>query len=1295
MAASNDKIEKIYIVRADGTLAIIKDLREINQLFLDIAKSKAQLNAQQDGITNSAELTLMKEQMAELVAQETQLIERRQAAMESARQEIAANAQLIGSYDALTAAISGAAAGEGATGAAPGVSSPAAAVDAVAEAQERLTEATEGSAAAQQAANSTTTEAISEEQRLSQILVQAQADRMRVSAALRENSRAYNDGLITQEQFIATGGRLTQEQATLNRTIADTRRELTQQIVASQSAETSMQQLGTVLGILRAQYRQLTQAQRESAEGMELQTNIQTMDAEIKRLDGTIGNFQRNVGNYKSAFDGLGFSFQQILREAPSAAVSLNTFFLAISNNLPQFFDEVRRATEGQQDLKKAAEEATATMAFKNTVQQAAATAAENAEQALSEQVEGIIQSIGASREQAAAIREEITATVASGSASLEAAEAAGIHTEQIALNAGASVEDAAALRIQAQATAAAAVASTEATVALEAQAVATTAATAAAKGASLISRLGSAIFSVNTALTLGVLALTFYGKDIIDFIKGMDAASEAAKRRKESQEELDKAVTASVKSAEENAGKELATARVLYNAATNANLGRKAQLEAVDKLQAQYPGYFGNLTKEAILVGDAASAYKELTTAILARVAVEARQDQLKTLAVQQAKLEDLRKASDEQEKKDQETLKRLQLRGAFTNGNSASILTTQQKQLKAAGLLITNTAKDIYENEKAQATIRRDERNKELDQELADNQRQQEELADLIASGQEKISKLLLKPNPKAAPEAKNFARQEYQGQKELNDAIAALRDQQIEQDVQANRELFENETSTLEARLLAYENYASDRIYQAKAVRDNAIANAKAEAVAVDKLLSDGKAKSAEQSNSLLAQKKAANIKLQTAEEAYQASIAGIQRDTAKDVKSIVESDIKIRLDGINAIKETASIHASEQNEALVQARRSGLISEKEFRQAQKLLADEEHIYELQLIRDYLIKQVEAYTASGRDVTALQAALSKTNIELSAATDKLASDQQKRVFDLQKFYKDLRDTAINAARDIANGFIANQQRQIDKDIQLRQTALETEKQKNLAAAQSEEERKAIEKQADQDQEALERQAFERRKKLSIAQLAIEFAVASIKAISAGFETGLLPGALAAELLVALEYAAKLAVIESQRFALGGDVPTNGGEFGGAPHSRGGTKFGFQGQMFEAEVNELAVINKKSARSSDRLTVSGTPKQIASAINAYGGGVQFAPGAQLGRFDYGGSLGSSLAAPNFTPYVGAGADDVTLSFIRTATASIGNLNQRIDTLSVVLNPNHVERANDDHQKSVKLARL
>lgn len=78
----------------------------------------------------------------------------------------------------------------------------------------------------------------------------------------------------------------------------------------------------------------------------------------LKKLDASVGQNQRNVGNYASAFNGLGFSFAQVSRELPSLSVSFQQFALAISNNLPMVADELGKAKREIAALKAEGKEA-------------------------------------------------------------------------------------------------------------------------------------------------------------------------------------------------------------------------------------------------------------------------------------------------------------------------------------------------------------------------------------------------------------------------------------------------------------------------------------------------------------------------------------------------------------------------------------------------------------------------------------------------------------------------------------------------------------------------------------------------------------------------------------------------------------------------------------------------------------------------------------------------------------------------------------------------------------------------
>lgn len=135
--------------------------------------------------------------------------------------------------------------------------------------------------------------------------------------------------------------------------LSNVRQELMNQVKLDNTAATSMNGLSQSLSRMKIAYRELTEEERKSPFGKELLASINQADAKIKELDATIGNHQRNVGNYASGWNGLNMSVQQIVRELPAATMGLDMFFLAISNNLPILTDEIKRAKIANEELKK------------------------------------------------------------------------------------------------------------------------------------------------------------------------------------------------------------------------------------------------------------------------------------------------------------------------------------------------------------------------------------------------------------------------------------------------------------------------------------------------------------------------------------------------------------------------------------------------------------------------------------------------------------------------------------------------------------------------------------------------------------------------------------------------------------------------------------------------------------------------------------------------------------------------------------------------------------------------------
>lgn len=83
--------------------------------------------------------------------------------------------------------------------------------------------------------------------------------------------------------------------------------------------------------------------QANSEEFKRLQAETKDIYEQMSKLQQATGRYTLNVGRYKTAFDGFGFSVAQVVREMPSLAVSANQFFLAISNNIPIMVDELKK----------------------------------------------------------------------------------------------------------------------------------------------------------------------------------------------------------------------------------------------------------------------------------------------------------------------------------------------------------------------------------------------------------------------------------------------------------------------------------------------------------------------------------------------------------------------------------------------------------------------------------------------------------------------------------------------------------------------------------------------------------------------------------------------------------------------------------------------------------------------------------------------------------------------------------------------------------------------------------------
>lgn len=319
-------------------------------------------------------------------------------------------------------------------------------------------------------------------------------------------------------------------------------------IKIQQASDGSLTQLRRQLSLLTGQYDNLSRDLRSGATGKELIIQIQAVTKELNEAEQASGRFYRNVGNYASGWNGLNVQVQQLARELPSLAVSMNTFFLAISNNLPMLIDEIKLAKDRLAELKAEGKE-----------------------------------------------------------------------------------------------------------------------------GTPVWKQLTKSLLSWQTALVVGITLLSSYSSEIADWVKGLFKAKENIDILKESLKAYNEAVLSGKKDAQE----QLTELKLLYDAAIDTAKGTDERTKAVKKLKDEYPGYFKGMDNEAILAGNAKSAYDQLTQSIMANAKARAYVNKLTENQETKIDLED-QLLQAQRNLKAAQTLEKLQRAGNIRNSAGAAFVPT-----------------------------------------------------------------------------------------------------------------------------------------------------------------------------------------------------------------------------------------------------------------------------------------------------------------------------------------------------------------------------------------------------------------------------------------------------------------------------------------------------------------------------------------------------------------------------------------------------------------------------------------
>ena len=166
----------------------------------------------------------------------------------------------------------------------------------------------------------------------------------------------YEKGGISLNEYLSSQARLTVLHEQVSNAISDNEQALRTETATMEVTEDSIVALQAKVSLLTVEYMKLSQAQRDGTDGQAVLKNLTDVQNKLSQATASMQQYARAAG---TKFDGLSFSMQQIARELPVLAMSPQMFFMAISNNLPMFADELSKARKEYQALTDAGKSAT------------------------------------------------------------------------------------------------------------------------------------------------------------------------------------------------------------------------------------------------------------------------------------------------------------------------------------------------------------------------------------------------------------------------------------------------------------------------------------------------------------------------------------------------------------------------------------------------------------------------------------------------------------------------------------------------------------------------------------------------------------------------------------------------------------------------------------------------------------------------------------------------------------------------------------------------------------------------
>lgn len=974
-----------------------------------------------------------------------------------------------------------------------------------------------------------------------------------------------------------------------------------------------------------------------------LSGKIQKYDTVLKAVDGSMGRYQRNVGNYASGFNSLNMSVAQLTREMPAFANSAQTGFMAISNNLPIFFDALKAVK--QQNLE------------------------------------------------------------------------------------------------------------------LQAQGKPTT---------SVLKQLGGALFSWNTLLSVGVVLLTVYGKDIVAWTQKLISGNKALKSTNELLEENSKVM--------DKMNDEYADSLSLYERLRQQWIASAGDLKKRNEFLKESKDEFQKLGVEINNVSEAEDFLIKNTQNVVKALSLRAR-----AAAYQDIAKEEQRKSIEseqEYQKNAEESAdpNKFSWRGAWVRlkekfgaqddmefidqRNNALKATNESIKLQAeadsllekykpsdnkkktkeySGSKLTGTQKDYLKDLEA-------ERNRELailEKKYIDGKILEETyIREGLKINKNYFDKKIAYLKSGNAEERKLESQailEKAKMEHEANDKLYALFKKRYEDQLKLAEKSAKDKLENVinDPYSTEQQKLDAEKVYHDESVNAQMIYNLNM--IKLESDLTKTMVDDLNQRNEILQQKekqralnsieneiKRRDLLLKQVDKTYEEITNANEIKASSDKVSILNNKkLTQEKQKIELQKVSANLELSNANAMLgkisaklalidIDIMSGKQLTEQEWERWNLLRKQKSELEEQKALADQRARIANATIDTplpGQGVSGLASSISKS---LQNSDNQIligGKDQSQLIGEVIAQSFDLANQAMNTYFD------AERQR-VEQSKQLAYERIDLEKQQMMRFAQSQAERDSLEKQAAEKKKQADKEAGEKLKKIKKQELKIalatELANIGVAAAIASAAYGpaapiMLPILYGMMALLAIgRYAINSKAVDSAQYGRGGKMKRWFGLGGridnGTYHSENNGMPIINPKTNEVEAyieKEEGIINKNSMRDKNIYSVSGTPSQIASKINSIGGGVDWDGGATIKKFMKGGPyLGSNLQPPVFRSYYESSGSRNTsessdLTELKQMITELAKLQQQESSKRVYVSQREISNAQSEYNKQTEIATL